>query len=206
MDSNELEFSLVETLRNSDLANLSADLGEIAMDSALEEGVLKDIPVVSSLRSLWKAGVAVRDHLFLKKLVQFLAELHDIPSDERQRMIERLENDESYSQRVGEHIILLLDRLDHMRKPALLARAFRAYIKSEIGVQDLQRFLYVIDRVIYSDLTFLGAYLEDEKVPAAAIQGYVNCGLAWSPPGYSTTTIQPTTMATAFLEKVVPIE
>ena len=206
MDINELEVSLVETLLDSDLANIGTDLGEITVDSALEEGVLKDIPVISTLRALWKTSVAVRDELFLKKLVQFLAGLHDIPPHERKKMIDRLENDDSYAQKVGEHIIILLDRLDNMRKPALLAKAFRAYIKGEIGAQDLQRFLYVIDRAIYSDLTFLKAYLADEKVPAAVIQGYVNCGLAWSPPGYATTTIQPTSMATTFLERVVSAE
>ena len=197
---------LEEVLAKSDLKELVAQLGEILIDSELREGLLKEMPVISAITSSTDAVLAVRDGVLLKKVEVFLENIKDIPPEERQQMIKRLQDDESYGQRVGEQLILLLDRHDNMHKPALLGKALRAYIKGEIGRDQLERFYSVIDRVWYSDLSFLSDYLDGKKVSDAVVQGYVNCGLAWSPPGYSSTTIKPTSIARAFLERVYSAE
>ncbi|KAA3626806.1 MAG: hypothetical protein DWQ09_14540 [Proteobacteria bacterium] len=67
-------------------------------------------------------------------------------------MVERLEQDDAYSQNVGESIILLLDRMDDISKPKLVARAFKAFSTGAIDSTQLQRINYAIDKLLMVDI------------------------------------------------------
>jgi hypothetical protein len=121
-----LGSSLVATLRSDEVVSIASDAAELGIDAALAEGLLRDVPVVSTLVSLAKVGLTVRDRLFVRKLLKFLCELKAIPSEERQRMVEKLEADPGYGRNAGEHLIEILDRLDAHRKPEMTARVFAA--------------------------------------------------------------------------------
>ncbi len=204
-ERDEIGGSLVTTLAESDLASVLKDVGELTLDSVLEEGVLKDLPVVATLTGIWKTGRSIRDLLFLKKLVRFLNELKDISLGDRTEMIKRLEEDECFTQRVGESVILLLERLDHLDKPTLVGRAFRAYCVGSIDAEQLQRMNQVLDRAFMPDLQQLERYLREggEGIPAPIEQGLSDCGLAWSPPGFATTAIRPTKIFDPFVKHVL---
>ncbi|MDF4560139.1 hypothetical protein P3494_26935, partial [Vibrio parahaemolyticus] len=73
MDKLSLEESLVSTMGQR-LGGTGTELAEIAIDSVLDDGVLKDIPVVGTAVSLYQTGVAVRERQYVKKLVTFLSE------------------------------------------------------------------------------------------------------------------------------------
>ncbi len=47
----KLPKSLEESLKKDDLSNLAIDLGEVGIDAILEGGVLRDIPILSSIVS-----------------------------------------------------------------------------------------------------------------------------------------------------------
>ena len=190
MESKSIERSFIETLRKSDLSSVAVEAGELAIDTLLDDGILRDIPVVSTFRSLWKTGASIRDWLFVKKLLNFLVELKDLDAEVRSAMVTRLEEDSAFQQKVGESVLLLLDRLDHMEKPSLLGRAFRAYCKGQIDVMQLQVINRVIDRAFVPHLSHLEGFLEHSvpphSVPPEVLQTFLDCGLAWMPPNYGT--------------------
>ena len=66
--SDKIQDSFNLTLKNSNLQNIVSDFAELSVDSILQEGVLKDIPIVSTLISLTKVGISINDKLFLKKM------------------------------------------------------------------------------------------------------------------------------------------
>lgn len=197
--------SLVATLAESDLASVLKDVGELTLDSILEEGVLQDLPVVATLTGIWKTGRSIRDLLFLKKLTSFLIELKDICPRDRTDMVKRLEEDECFTQRVGESIILVLDRLDHLDKPTLVGRAFRAYCAGHINAEQLQRMNHVIDRVFMPYLQLLKRYLREggKGYPLSVEEGLVDCGLAWYEPEHASTKIVPTQIFDPFVKHVL---
>ncbi len=197
--------SLVATLAKSDLATVFQDGVELTLDSVLEEGVLKDLPIIATLIGIWKTGQSIRDLLFLKKVERFLRELKEINPGDRADMIKRLEEDECFTQRVGDSVILLLERLDHLDKPALVGRAFRAYCGGSIDAEQLQRMNQVIDRAFMPDLQQLEHYRRNggEGLPDAIQQGLSDCGLAWTPPNFATTNIRPTKIFEPFVEHVL---
>jgi hypothetical protein len=205
MESKSIERSFIETLRKSDLSSVAAEVSELAVDRLLDDGLLRDIPVVSTFRSLWKAGATIRDWLFIKKLLKFLVELQELDAEVRNAMVTRLEAEPVFSQKVGESLLLLLDRLDHMEKPSLLGRAFRAYCKGQVDVMQLQVINRVIDRAFVPHLSQLSGFLE-HGAPAEVLQTFLDCGLAWVPPNYASTTIRPTPIAAPFLRYILLVE
>src|SRR5690348_6164273 len=131
--ADELNNSMLETIEAAGLPDLATELGEVAFDSLLADGLVKDIPVIGVLAKLWKAGVTARDYVFVKKLGHFLLELRNVPDDKRREMVLKLRQDPAFGERAGEQVILLLDRLDDLSKPKLIGRAFRAFCEGKIG-------------------------------------------------------------------------
>jgi hypothetical protein len=119
-EQDKIAGSLEETIAKSDLASLAPEYAELLLDGALDEGVLKDIPVLGTIAAVAKTGLAIRDRMFVRKLYLFVYALKEISPSERASMILRLEEDEKFTQRVGECLVLLLERLDHLQKPALV--------------------------------------------------------------------------------------
>lgn len=64
----EVKLSLTKTLKSSDLQNVTGNLAEVVLDSTLESGVAKDIPIIGTIIGLGKLSVSVRDSLLLKKI------------------------------------------------------------------------------------------------------------------------------------------
>ena len=127
---NELELSLLESLRKANLTELGADVSDKALEA------VGGVPVVGLLQKFWKVACSVPTYLFLKKMVKFLAELKDIPQEERQAQIDKLENDPKEEKHVGETLLLILDRLNDMQKPTMVGRAFKALLKETITYEE----------------------------------------------------------------------
>jgi hypothetical protein len=65
-------------------------------------------------------------------------------------MRERAESEEG--KRVGEPLLLVLERLSDMLKPSWLARCFAAYLAGEITASNLRRLAVAIDAAFGDDL------------------------------------------------------
>jgi len=175
----DLGLTLTDTLARSDLSSAALELGEIPLDAFTDSGVLRDIPVLGTLSALWRAGVTVRDHLFTKKLIRFLSSLKEVPSDRRSEMVARLEADPHFGRRVGEEVVLLLDRLDSTAKADLVGRAFRAYCEGLVDALTLQRINSAIDRILMADLRRLPQLLDNaQSIDRVTKYAFLNAGLA----------------------------
>ena len=183
--------TLTDTLKNSELRSLAPDLAELPLDSVLPPGVLRDIPILRTLDAIWKTSRTVRDHIFARKLLKFLRTLADIPPDCRRTMVEKLEADEQFGKRVGEQIIVLLDRLDDIEKATLIGRAFKAYCEGHFNAETLQRLNFAIDRVMLPDLARLDDFRHKRRGSYHAEQAFVNAGLGYIPHGMATVQVLP---------------
>lgn len=208
MSDSSIEISLIDTLKESELTAIAADTVELGLDRIIDEGLLQDIPVVSTVINLVKAGANVRDYFFTKKLLKFLAAMSDLPKEERRKLVEKLEADGDYRQKVGENIILLLERMDDIHKPELMARAFKAYLSSMIDSVQLQRFNYAIDRLLMCDISKLPEFSQIESTESYDLiigQNFLNAGLAYVGTGYGAGGIGPNDICRLFVEHVLKV-
>ena len=191
MTEDNLSISLTDTIAKSELTSVGGELGEVAIDTLMEDGVLKDIPIIGTVTGLWKVGVTVRDAFFVKKLLIYLNCLADIAIDKRAEMLALLD-DKNSSENVGEKIITLIDRLDSSSKAKIMGNAFKLYFTETITRDELWRVAFIVERLPYSDIA---ALIEWESTPLGKVEHirkhlYLTVGLGWFVLDFSSTGFQ----------------
>lgn len=178
--SGDLPESFAKTLGTSDLTTVGIDVAEVTLDSLINDGALRDLPVIGTLVNLWKAGVTVKDALFLRKLLIFLDRLKEIPVETRRDMINSLA-DKATQENVGEKLLGLLDRLDSSVKARILAGAFSAYVRGGITADEFWRVSFIIDRLPLVDIVALREWRSTDlnRVEHVRKHLYLSVGLGW---------------------------
>ena len=120
-------LSLSESMElTMDRGNLSVlgDLGEVAIDAVMDDGVLRDVPILSTVVGLGKCFRNVSDVLFAKKLIVFLYGLKDADAQKREEAIAKWESESKYRIRVGETLLNMINRCDDAQKAKWLSQLF----------------------------------------------------------------------------------
>jgi len=176
----ELSASLKETISNSELSRIGTEIAEITIDSIMKEGVLRDFPIVGALVGVWKTGVAVNHHLFLKKMLLFLSESSKLSDNARKEIIERLD-DEEYQAESGEKLIAIIDKLETGSKAILLGRSLALFGNEIITKDEFWRVSFVIERLPMSDIVALKKWKETDLNRVFDIRKhlYLSVGIGW---------------------------
>ena len=147
-----IDKSLSETIKNSDLQNVTVGIAETILDSLLEKGVLKDLPIVGTLIGLGKTAADIKNQLFLKKVIHFLFELRTIPATTRKTMVDRIDNDNNYRIKVGEQLNYILDKCNDHIHAEYIAQFFRAYLLGKISYSEFLKGGAIIQNIFIEDL------------------------------------------------------
>jgi hypothetical protein len=150
---------LVRSVWSGGISDIAFDAGEILLDSALDEGLLRDIPVFSWIAKTYGLVNTVRERIFLQKIFRFLQGVQATTAEERRAFAERVEADPGYQRKVGEGLLLLLDRHESVDKAELLGKVFAAFVRNEISHGEFERYAFIIDRQYIRDLTNLLRFL-----------------------------------------------
>jgi hypothetical protein len=144
--------SLSDTIKNSDLQSVAAGITETFIDSFLENGVLKDLPIVGTLIGLGKTAADIKNQLFLKKVLRFLFELRDIPAATRKNMIDKVDNNPDYRINVGEQLTYILDKCNDHLHAEYIAQLFHAYLIEKITYSEFLKSGAIIQNIFIEDL------------------------------------------------------
>lgn len=201
----EINTTLKETILKSDLPETVINFGEVSIDSTLDEGVLRDIPILSSLVGIAKTYGNVGNYLITKKIFKFLSELSTLSSAERIKLIDKLESDEKYESNFGDKVIDLLNRIDDSYKPTLIAKAFKLYAVEHISYVELQRVNYSIERLLIYDLDKLEKFCESPVEARLTMNdpvtlNFINAGLAFVSSGFGGGGVHPSSVATLLIQ------
>lgn len=147
--------SLIESVLENAAIDIAADVAELSLDAALNEGLLKDIPVFGWIMRGYRAVIDVRDRILLKKIALFLNSLNQIDENQRLAFINRILRNDAEKRKFGEQIILLLDRQESFDKSTFLGTIFAAYLRSEIERWEFDAIAAGIDTASIIDLNDL---------------------------------------------------
>jgi hypothetical protein len=150
--------SLLESVAQAGAIDIASDVSEMALDSLLEEGLLKDVPVFGWMAKLYAVTRTVRDRIFLKKVASFLFGTKSASQGAKDEFRARIEGDPEFRREVGENLVLLLERHDHFEKSKLLGKVFAAQISGDIDYDTFLRIATAIDRAPIADLRRLPDY------------------------------------------------
>lgn len=151
MEKDNIQNSFNTTLTDSNLENLGIDISELAIDSVLQDGLLKDIPIVGTIINLSKFGANVHDRLFLKKLLSFLNKLESVPSDKRKELIKNIESSKKYRMKVGEKLLYIIDTCEDYEISELVGLLFKAFTEERVSYDDFLKGASVLKKLSMSD-------------------------------------------------------
>lgn len=135
----------------SDSLELISNIAEVGLDEILQNEFLKDIPVISSLVSIYKIGNNIHNAHLLKKYACFLDEFNRDSFENGSWNKYKQYFEESNRKRDIEYLLILLERYIEEDKARRLAKIYEAYLDKEISWDDLRLFAETLDRFLPGD-------------------------------------------------------
>lgn len=147
--------SMKDTIVNGDLSFIG-DLGEVALDTIIDNNILKEIPIIGTIVGVGKCIGTVSNLIFANKLRSFIFPIKETTQEERKNAIMKWEIDSKYRMHVGETLLGMIDRCDNILKAEWLSKLFyqmilkwqksSLFMRSEkilsaLSVMDVQSFL-----------------------------------------------------------------
>lgn len=167
---NDLVPALQESLFSSAFENIGSDLLEIGIDSILHDGLLKDIPIVSTILGAGKVAQNVHDRNLAKQTAVFVNTFRTqgIISTEIEKHVEKLlNNSKLLEQELGRVLIMLNENIDVV-KSVYEAKFYAAFVKQHILWEDFCELCDITKRLFVSDI---------RKLKEAFINGGVKDGM-----------------------------
>lgn len=146
-----LENSLFETLAGNSF-ELSGDIAELTVDQFIENDLLKEIPFFSVFYKSIKTAQGIRDALFAMKVYKFIKEFQKIKEIQKSKFFDKITSDRKERIRVGQTLIMILDKIDDVDKTELIANLFAAYIKSDLTKSEFIQLCSIVEKAFLENL------------------------------------------------------
>lgn len=156
MDVKSLALSFSDSL-TEEVSGCVGEFVELGIDSMMEDGLLKDIPFISTAVSIYRIGKNIRERHHVAKLAVFLNEINKGVTNEAERREYRkkFQSNEKFRNQELEFTLILIDRYIGFEKPQLLAKVYLAYLNSEIDWHSFTKYAEIIDRLLPRDYLLL---------------------------------------------------
>ena len=169
---------LLRSTWKAGVSTVVADATELALDSILDEGVLRDVPIIGWAAKGYGVVSTVRDRLFLKKVLHFLHGAGDVSDEDKADFGRRIGADPAVERRVGETLALILERHEHFDKSYMTGKVFAGYMDGKIDYPTFLKLSTAIDRAFIEDLRQLHHYYNDlSSISDGTGQSLHLCGL-----------------------------
>lgn len=157
-----LESDLLRSIGSSSLTEVTTEIAVAVVDQAFDDGLAKDIPILGSLVKAKAAFGTVRDYIFTKKVAYFLLALSKVPEQKRVAFLTSIAA-RGEEQRVGETLLLLIDRLDNYDRAQLLAKVFAAFINERLSMDEFRRLSRVVEQLPPGSMGALRAFYSPNR-------------------------------------------
>lgn len=158
--TNEFKDSLI-----CNTEDVFKDCLELGIDSFIEDGILKDIPIVNSIVSGLKIAKNIYDRNLLKQTLTFIKELNNGTINKEKLIAYRstIENNTRKCEEELGRVLLYLNMFIDEEKSIMLAKLFKAYIGQIITWNEFCEYSEIINRIFLEDLLILKYIKEGAK-------------------------------------------
>ena len=151
------EQSLALAFGNSlteEVSEIAGEYAELGLDALVEDGLFKDIPMVSTAVAVYRIGKSIRERHHVAKLISFLNEINKnvVDEEKREEYRNKFSANDKFRNRELEYILILIDRYIGADNPQLLARLYLAYLDGKIQWTEFAQYAKVIDRLLPGDI------------------------------------------------------
>ena len=158
-NTEELVVSLENSL-SSDICDTVGDLAEVGLDAVMDDGVLKEIPLLSTVAGIYKIGHTIKERHTIKQLALFVTELNKgcVDENKRNRILEKLNGNQQQSKQEIEYILVVLDGYLEYEKPRMLAKLYMAYLEQRIGWTEFSMYAAILRTLLPQDVRILQSH------------------------------------------------
>ena len=141
----------------NDSKEIISDYIEIGIDSFINDGILKDFPIVNTIVSVLKVGKNIHDRNLLKQTLTFIDEFNknNISKERFNNYKNQIENDSRKCEEELGRVLLLLNNFIDKEKSIMLSKLFKAYVKQLITWNEFCEYSEIINRLFIQDFSFL---------------------------------------------------
>jgi hypothetical protein len=111
------------------------------------DALISPIPIFGTLSKLWGGIQSMHSYFYTKKVLAFLRELESIPKEKRKAQIDKMLSEPGEQEKFGEHLVLLLDRMNEVGKATMMGRVARAFLEGQISHDDLKSLNFALDAI-----------------------------------------------------------
>lgn len=130
---------------------------EALIDTSIDNEIVKAIPVVGTLFKVLKAVPDIRNRIFAAKLTRFIQVFENVPPGAMKKIRQKVAASPDEATKVGETLLLVLERITALEKAEIIAYVFIAYTLGHITPAYFRRLSDAIDQAFIDDLKeFLG--------------------------------------------------
>ena len=156
MNNRDNDNAHYESMKNGLLGSgidMAKEYAEIALDSLLNEGILKEIPIVGTIFNLGKCGLTIKNLQFTRNYLIFLQEVRNNEKTvmELEKHIEELNNNPKQM----ETLLIYLEEYKSVDKIKYMANIYRAFLSPNIlkvNWEETLIFFELLDRLLPSDI------------------------------------------------------
>ena len=141
----------------SDSTETIANIAELGLDSILDDGLLKDIPLLSTAIAVFKFGSKIKLAHEVKKLAIFISSLNNniVDKDNIRKYKERKMTGHKEIKRELEYLLVVLEKYLEYEKPDLLAKLYIAYLDNIIDWNTFSAYSIVVNQIFLQDIKVL---------------------------------------------------
>ena len=145
------------TLFDPTLSDACSDMAELGIDSLLDDGVFKSIPVVSLLIGVGKTAQNIHDRNLLKQTIKFINTFNEksISQVKINKYRKKIQSKPKYAEEELGRVIILLNSNVELKKSELLGKFYRAYVDETIDWDTFCELSDITSRLFVSDLQLL---------------------------------------------------
>ncbi len=135
----------------------AVDLIELGIDSVLDDGIFKSIPIASLLIGVAKTSQNIHDRNLLRQTLKFIKTFNagTISVKKLNSYKEKIENDTNKREAELGRVLIILNQTVELKKSEILAKLFRAYVIEAINWDMFCELTDVANRLFLSDLALL---------------------------------------------------
>ena len=149
--------SFESSLFDSNLTDIAIDITELGIDSVLDDGLFKDIPIVRTVVGVAKTAQNIYDRNLLRQTAIFILEFNT-GSLNSQKLLEyrrRIDSDSKLLEKeLGRLMILLNNNID-LEKSKILAHFYKSYVFEQISWESFCELSDILNRSLLVDITLL---------------------------------------------------
>ena len=155
-NDNELINAFSDSIKNESIEAIS-NLGEVALDCFIDSDIVKEIPILNTVISLYKIGHSIWDAFYIKKLATFIDEINKnaIKNGSLEKYKKKMKDNSQKLKKEMEYILVLINRYIDYDKSIYLAKLYISYLENVIDWKAFIKYAQVIDQLFSEDLKVL---------------------------------------------------